>query len=100
MIVGIKRHLNVVEVIAAGYGSYYCCLARSIQLGSTAVAATAQRALVGNQTGVTCYECGRQGHCGRQETRTAEIRLGTIKLRQELMQLEEEGLTSIPTSSG
>ncbi|GKD69588.1 putative reverse transcriptase domain-containing protein [Tanacetum coccineum] len=69
-------------------------------MGSTAVAATAQRALVGNQTGVTCYECGRQGHCGRQETRTAEIRLGTIKLRQELMQLEEEGLTSIPTSSG
>ncbi|GKE34741.1 putative reverse transcriptase domain-containing protein, partial [Tanacetum coccineum] len=27
-----------------------------------AVAATAQRALVGNQTSVTCYECGRQGH--------------------------------------
>ncbi|GJS74179.1 putative reverse transcriptase domain-containing protein [Tanacetum coccineum] len=26
------------------------------------VAATAQRALVGNQTGVTCYECERQGH--------------------------------------
>ncbi|GJW86847.1 putative reverse transcriptase domain-containing protein [Tanacetum coccineum] len=27
-----------------------------------AVATTAQRARVGNQTGVTCYECGRQGH--------------------------------------
>ncbi|GJZ44502.1 putative reverse transcriptase domain-containing protein [Tanacetum coccineum] len=27
-----------------------------------AVAAPIQRALVGNQTGVTCYECGRQGH--------------------------------------
>nr|GEU92641.1 hypothetical protein [Tanacetum cinerariifolium] len=27
-----------------------------------AVAATAQRAPVGNQTGVTCYECGRKGH--------------------------------------
>ncbi|GJR86060.1 putative reverse transcriptase domain-containing protein, partial [Tanacetum coccineum] len=27
-----------------------------------AVAATAQRAPVGNQTSVTCYECGRQGH--------------------------------------
>ncbi|GJW05557.1 putative reverse transcriptase domain-containing protein [Tanacetum coccineum] len=26
------------------------------------VAATAQRAPVRNQTGVTCYECGRQGH--------------------------------------
>ncbi|GKD32685.1 putative reverse transcriptase domain-containing protein [Tanacetum coccineum] len=27
-----------------------------------AVAATAQKAPVRNQTGVTCYECGRQGH--------------------------------------
>ncbi|GJY59918.1 putative ribonuclease H-like domain-containing protein [Tanacetum coccineum] len=27
-----------------------------------AVATTAQRARVRNQTGVTCYECGRQGH--------------------------------------
>nr|GEY76669.1 hypothetical protein [Tanacetum cinerariifolium] len=26
------------------------------------VAATAQKAQVGNQTGVTCFECGRQGH--------------------------------------
>ncbi|GJR58486.1 putative reverse transcriptase domain-containing protein [Tanacetum coccineum] len=29
---------------------------------NAAVAATAQRALVGNQMSVTCYECGRQGH--------------------------------------
>ncbi|GJR09649.1 putative reverse transcriptase domain-containing protein [Tanacetum coccineum] len=28
----------------------------------TAVAATSQRAPVGNQTGNACYECGRQGH--------------------------------------
>ncbi|GKG15759.1 putative reverse transcriptase domain-containing protein [Tanacetum coccineum] len=28
----------------------------------TAVAATSQKALVENQTGNTCYECGRQGH--------------------------------------
>ncbi|GJX49029.1 putative reverse transcriptase domain-containing protein [Tanacetum coccineum] len=27
-----------------------------------AIVATAQRALVGNQTSVTCYKCGRQGH--------------------------------------
>nr|GEY85950.1 hypothetical protein [Tanacetum cinerariifolium] len=27
-----------------------------------AVAATALRSPIGNQTGVTCYECGRQGH--------------------------------------
>nr|GEZ07636.1 hypothetical protein [Tanacetum cinerariifolium] len=26
------------------------------------VVATPQKALIGNQTGVTCYECGRQGH--------------------------------------
>nr|GFB05293.1 reverse transcriptase domain-containing protein [Tanacetum cinerariifolium] len=27
-----------------------------------AVAATALRSPIGNQAGVTCYECGRQGH--------------------------------------
>ncbi|GJV45194.1 reverse transcriptase domain-containing protein [Tanacetum coccineum] len=40
----------------------FTSIARSIQVGSTAVAATTQRAPVGNQTGVTCYDCGRQGH--------------------------------------
>ncbi|GKB51850.1 putative reverse transcriptase domain-containing protein [Tanacetum coccineum] len=28
----------------------------------TTIAATPQRALVGNQMGITCYECGRPGH--------------------------------------
>ncbi|GKD52424.1 putative reverse transcriptase domain-containing protein, partial [Tanacetum coccineum] len=36
-----------------GHMSRYC---------KAAVTATAQRAPVGNQTSVTCYECGRQGH--------------------------------------
>nr|GEU85872.1 hypothetical protein [Tanacetum cinerariifolium] len=73
----------------------------------TAVAATAQRALVGNQTSVTCYECGRQGHykskCPKLRNQNhgnkIGIRLGIMKLRQELMQLEDEEIAPIPTLS-
>ncbi|GKE16260.1 putative reverse transcriptase domain-containing protein [Tanacetum coccineum] len=45
-----------------------------------AIAATAQKALVGNQTSVTCYECGRQGHyrseCPKLRTQNRENKIG------------------------
>ncbi|GJR60586.1 putative reverse transcriptase domain-containing protein [Tanacetum coccineum] len=45
-----------------------------------AVAATAQRALVGNQTSITCYECRRQGHyrseCPKLRTQNRKNKIG------------------------
>ncbi|GKB88436.1 putative reverse transcriptase domain-containing protein [Tanacetum coccineum] len=55
--------------------------------------------------GVACYECGRQGHyrseCPKLKNQNrgnkTGNKTGTMKLRQELMQLEEEEIIPIPT---
>nr|GEZ34575.1 hypothetical protein [Tanacetum cinerariifolium] len=62
----------------------------------TAVVATPQRAPVGNQTGNTCYECARPGHYRNE---CPKLRLGSMRLKQELMPLEEEESDLISTSS-
>nr|GEX63941.1 hypothetical protein [Tanacetum cinerariifolium] len=55
---------NVNNNRRAVYGKYGNCkrVSHMTRDCKATVAATPQKALIGNQTGVTCYECGRQGH--------------------------------------
>ncbi|GKC80016.1 putative reverse transcriptase domain-containing protein [Tanacetum coccineum] len=79
-----------------------------------AIAPNTQRAPVGNQQGIICYECGRPGHFRKDcpklrnqnrgnQTRNkngnkTETRLEVTKLRRELTPLVEEEQTLIPTA--
>ncbi|GJT00842.1 putative reverse transcriptase domain-containing protein [Tanacetum coccineum] len=73
----------------------------------TAIAATPQRASVGNQTGNTCYECGRPGHYRNESPKLrnqnrenkTENNIGNNEAKARAYAIRGGGATLIPTSS-